>query len=190
MARSKTGEAISPARRTPQACKQLRRFIDAARVRSDLEAWCRGRAILGYTKGRRVLELVEELEVSRGSINRWLGRYEAMGVEGLLTGTAPGRAPRLTKEQREELARLIEGGPQAAGYTSGVWTGPMVADLIEDRFGVRYHNHHVPRLLNQLGFSVQRPRKRLARADKDAQAHWLRHKLPAIKKKPQPVVAS
>jgi transposase len=190
MARSKTGEAISPARRTPQASKQLRRFIDAARGRSDLEAWCRGRAILGYIEGRRVIELAAELEVSRGSINRWLGRYEAMGVEGLLTGTAPGRAPRLTKEQLDELARLIDAGPQAADYTSGVWTGPMVADLIEDRFGVRYHNHHVPRLLNQLGFSVQRPRKRLARADKEAQAHWLRHKLPAIKKKPQPVVAS
>jgi transposase len=190
MARSKTGEAISPARRTPQARKQLRRFIDAARGRSDLEAWCRGRAILGYIEGRRVIELAAELEVSRGSINRWLGRYEAMGVEGLVTGKAPGRAPRLTKEQLDELARLIEAGPQAADYTSGVWTGPMVADLIEDRFGVRYHNHHVPRLLNQLGFSVQRPRKRLARADKEAQAHWLRHKLPAIKKKPQPVVAS
>lgn len=190
MARSKTGEAISPARRTPQARKQLRRFIDAARGRSDLEAWCRGRAILGYVDGRRVIELAAELEVSRGSINRWLQRYEAMGVEGLLTGTAPGRAPLLTKEQHEALTQLIEAGPQAAGYTSGVWTGPMIADLIEDRFGIRYHNHHVPRLLHQLGFSVQRPRKRLARADKDAQAQWLRHKLPAIKKKPQLVAES
>lgn len=131
-----------------------------------------------------------ELEVARGSINRWLRRYETMGIEGLLTGTAPGRAPLLTQEQHEQLTLLIEAGPQAAGYTSGVWTGPMIADLIEDRFGVRYHNHHVPRLLHQLGFSVQRPRKRLARADADAQAQWLRKKLPAIKKKPQSVVES
>lgn len=54
--------------------------------------------------------------------------------------------------------------------------------LIEQRFGVRYHNHHIPRLLNQLGFSVQRPRKRLARADAEAQAVWLRDKFPATKK--------
>ena len=40
----------------------------------------------------------------------------------------------------------------------------MIGDLIEERFGIRYHNHHVPRLLHQLGFSVQRPRKRLASA--------------------------
>ncbi len=128
--------------------------------------------------------------MTRGSVNRWLQWYEAMGVDGLLTGTAPGPAPKLTAAQRYELSLLIDLGPQAAGYTSGVWTGPMIGDLIEQRFGVRYHNHHIPRMLNDLGFSVQRPRKRLARADAEAQATWLREKFPAIKKKPEPVAES
>jgi hypothetical protein len=43
--------------------------------------------------------------------------------------------------------------------------------------------HHVPRLLHQLSFSVQRPRKRLARADKAAQELWLTTRLPAIRRK-------
>jgi hypothetical protein len=47
---------------------------------------------------------------------------------------------------------------------------------------VRYHNHHIPRLLHPLGFSVQRPRKRLARADAPARELWLRVRLLAIKK--------
>lgn len=66
----------------------------------------------------------------------------------------------------------------------------MIGDLIEERFGVRYHNHHIPRLLHQLGFSVQKPRKRLARADAEAQEYWLRERFPAIKKKRKPVAAS
>jgi len=41
----------------------------------------------------------------------------------------------------------------------------------------------VPRLLHELDFSVQRPRKRLARADAAAQATWIRKTFPAIKKK-------
>ena len=65
----------------------------------------------------------------------------------------------------------------------------MIGDLIAHRFGVRYHNHHVPRLLHDLGFSVQRPRRRLARADAEAQAVWLREKLPRIKKKRPPAAA-
>lgn len=128
--------------------------------------------------------------MTRGSVNRWLQWYEAMGVAGLVTGKAPGPTPKLNEAQRDELGAWIEAGPQAAGYTSGVWTGPMIGDLIEQRFGVRYHNHHVPRVLNQLGFSVQRPRKRLARADVQAQATWLRETFPAIKKRLQPAAAS
>lgn len=112
-----------------------------------------------------------------------------MGADGLRTGKAPGAAPRLSASQREELTSLVEAGPQAAGFTSGLWTGPMIGQLIRDRFGVTYHNHHVPRLLHQLGFSVQRPRKRLARADAEAQATWLRERLPEIKKKPAPAEA-
>jgi transposase len=97
--------------------------------------------------------------------------------------------PKLTEAQRAELVVLIEAGPQAAGYMGGVWTGPRIGDLIRKRFGVRYHNHHVPRLLHQLGFSVQRPRKRLARADRDAQETWIKKRFPAIKKRLLAVVA-
>jgi transposase len=61
----------------------------------------------------------------------------------------------------------------------------MVNEVIKARFGVSYHNQHVPRLLHKMGFSVQRPRKRLARADMEAQATWLRDRLPDTKKERQ-----
>ena len=62
------------------------------------------------------------------------------------------------------------------------WTGPMVGQVIRWRFGVSYHNHHVPVLLHRLGFSVQRPRKRLSRADAALQEEWVKERLPATKK--------
>ena len=185
MARSKTGEAIGPLGRTPKAVQKLKRFVADAERRGDLDEWRRGRAVLGYLDGRRVIELAKELGKTRGALNRWLQWYDANGVDGLKTNYAPGPAPKLSGEQQEKLARLVEEGPLAAGYETGVWTGPMIGDLIESKFGVRYHNHHVPRLLNQLGFSVQRPRKRLARADLEAQAYWLKTRFPEIKKKPR-----
>lgn len=184
MARSKTGEAISARGRSPSARKKLRRFIRQRAKGGDLAEWRRGRAVLCYIERRRVVEISAELDVTRGAVNRWLGWYEAMGIEGLLTGKAPGRTPKLTEAQRRELTEIVEAGPLSAGYPSGVWSGPMIGDLIERRFGVRYHKHNVPRLLHELGFSLQRPRKRLARADGEAQATWLRQRLPAIKKKP------
>lgn len=188
--RSKIGEAISTGRRTRRELRRLDEFISDANKRKDLAEWRRGRAVRGYIRGRTVISLAEELGVQRGAINKWLQWFEAEGAEGLRTGISPGRQPRLSDEQQARLAGIIEAGPVSVGYQAGVWTGPMIGDLIERLFGVRYHNHHVPRLLNAMGFSVQRPRKRLARADLDAQAYWLRNTFPAIKKKRRGVVAS
>ena len=183
MARSKNGEAIGARGRSPSSRKKLRKFIRRQAKEGNLDEWRRGRAVLGYIEGRRVVDLSVELDVRRGSVNRWLQWYEAMGVEGLVTRTPPGPSRKLTDEQRSELTVLVEAGPLAAGYPSGVWTGPMIGDLIEQRFGVTYHKHNVPRLLHELDFSVQRPRKRLARADAAEQATWMRKTFPAIKKK-------
>lgn len=190
MARSRNGQAIGQARRTPAELKLLEDFVAESSAAGDLEAWRRGKAVTAYLAGQSVISLSGQLDVTRGSINRWLQWFDARGTEGLRSRKAPGAAPRLSQAQRDVLASAIEAGPQAAGFTSGMWTGPMIGDFIRKKFGVRYHAHHVPRLLNKMGFSVQRPRKRLARADAERQAVWLRVSLPLIKKKRLPVADS
>jgi transposase len=184
MARARTGQAISPARRTPEELDRLNTLLKEAESAGDIDVWRRARGVLSYIEGTRVAEIAQNLKVVRGSVNQWLRWFELAGVQGLRGSKAPGPAPKLTSAQQEELGALIDAGPQACGYQSGVWTGPMIGELIRTRFGVSYHNHHVPRLLHQLGFSVQRPSKRLARADLEAQAVWIRETYPEIKKKP------
>jgi transposase len=188
--RSKTGQAIAARWRTPEEVERVQALVREAQGANDLDTWRRAKAILGYLDGKRVAVMCEDLGVVRGSINRWLRWYNAMGVEGLRTGKPPGRQRRLTQDQRDQLIAMIDAGPPALGFSTGMWTGPMVAALIEREFGVRYHHNYVPGLLHQLGFSVQRPRKRLARADAEAQGIWLRERLPRIKKKREPAEGS
>ena len=188
--RAMPGKAIQPRWTTRHELAKLNALIAKAKKEGDLLTWRRTKAVRDYIRGKTVLTIIAELEVVRASVNQWLRWYDTAGTEALRPRKAPGPAPRLTPAQREELGLLIDAGPQASGYTSGVWTGPRIGDLIHWRFGVRYHNHHVPRLLHQLGFSVQRPRKRLARADHAAQALWLNKTLPALKKVPLAVAAS
>jgi putative transposase len=185
MARSKNGEAIRAERKTPSELRSLHELLAAATKASYLAVWRRTTAVLGYIQGKSVVAMSEDMHVSRAAINNWLQWYDRVGADGLRTGKAPGAPCRLTTEQLMKLTTVVEDGPQAAGFQSGVWTGPMLGDWIRAQFGVSYHVQHVPRLLHDLGFSVQRPRKRLARADKEAQAVWLNERLPAIKKKPR-----
>jgi transposase len=180
---ARPGKAIQTKWTTRRELAKLRALVVKAKKQGDLRTWRRGKAVWDYLNGKKVLAIAAEFEVARAAVNQWLRWYDTDGTEALWPRKAPGPAHRLNPAQHEELARLIEEGPQAAGYTGGVWTGPRIGDLIRRRFGVRYHNHHIPRLLHQLGFSVQRPRKRLARADKEAQELWLTKRLPAIRRK-------
>lgn len=183
MARSKNGQAIRESQRTEEKLVQLEEFLDEAVAQSDLATWRRGRAVLGYIHVKSTAQLTKELDVSLSAVKKWIRWYDVDGVQGLWTRCAPGASHRLTDEQLAQLKQVIRAGSQAAGFTAGVWNGPMVQHWIEEHFGVHYHKQHIPRLLHSLGFSVQRPRKLLARADAEAQQQWIEVRLPAIKKK-------
>ena len=188
MARARNGKAIRKARRKRPEVRRLIRLLRKAEKTKDLNVWRRAKAVLGYIDGIGVKALSEQLNVTRGAINRWNQWFDAAGAEGLESRKPTGAPARLSEVQRQELVTLIEAGPIEGGYQTGIWTGPMIGDFIRERFGVKYHTHYVPRLLHSLGFSVQRPRRRLARADQEKQEEWLNKTLPKIKKKRQPVV--
>jgi len=135
----------------------------------------------GYTSG----QIVKLLRSPRSRISEWLSNYEQYGYEGLLEGYRPGRPGALTAGQKEILADIIDSGPVAYGFLSGVWTSLMITRVIRDEFAIRYHPGHVRRLLHQLGFSVQRPRRKLARADAHKQDRWHRYTYPNLKKTPK-----
>ena len=129
-------------------------------------------------------EIADVLKVHRSNVCLWLERWQEDGLEGILEGHRPGRPRTISERQREQLADILESGPVAYGFTSGVWTCPMIARVIEDEFSLSYHPAHVSRILHSLEFSVQRPQKVLARADKALQSKWIRYRYPNLKKSP------
>ena len=98
--------------------------------------------------------MAEVLQAPRSKVSEWLARYQAHGVEGLLEGQRSGRPAELAARQREQLGDTLDSG-----------TSPMIAWVIEEQFGVHYHPGHVRKLLHEMGFSVQRPKRLLARAE-------------------------
>ena len=136
-------------------------------------------------EGRTAPEIADVLKVHRSNVCLWLERWQADGMEGILEGHRSGRPPTISERQRQQLADILESGPVAYGFTSGVWTCPMIARVIEDEFSLSYHPAHVSRILHSLEFSVQRPQKVLARADWTLQSKWIRYRYPNLKKKPK-----
>ena len=104
------------------------------------------------------------------------------GFEGLLEGQRSGRPSSLNEKDQIHLQDILDSGPIAYGFTSGVWTSPMITQVIAEEFGVHYHPGHVRKLLHSLDFSVQRPRRKLVRADPEKQSKWRRYTYPRLKK--------
>lgn len=162
---------------------------DAQRA-GDLQTWQRASAVLAGLDGEQGTVVAGRLGVVPSAVSRWFDAYLAKGLHALHPAKAPGQKRRLTPEQMERLGQLVEGGPEAAGFDCGVWTARMIGALIEEQFGVAYNWKYVPELLHTLGFSVQRPRRRLSQANLEAQEFWLRHTLPRLKKRPSAKVRS
>jgi transposase len=123
------------------------------------------------------------MDVHRQSVSRWARELEEAGVRGLRKAERTGRPPKLSPAQLRDIERALKRGPEAFGYTTGLWTAARVRDLIEYRTGVRYHEDHVWRILRKLGWTCQRPTGRALERDEKAIGQWKRYRWPQIKKK-------
>ncbi len=168
----------------PRTYERLVRLSKEAERDGAYRVAKRLRAVVLNSEGHTSGELAGILQAPRSKVSEWLQHYQTEGVDGLLEGYRSGRPPQLTPEQLQQLGDILDGGPVGYGLDTGIWTSPMIAWVIEEEFGVQYHPGHVRKLLHGVGFSVQRPRRVLARADVVAQDKWSRRTYPALKKSP------
>ncbi len=87
------------------------------------------------------------------TLRDWVHRFNERGPEGLLDSWSKGPAPRLSAEQRAEIAQLVETGPDRAVHGVVRWRRVDLQRLIAKRFGVTYHERTLGKILHQLGFS-------------------------------------
>ena len=152
--------------------------------RGDWKEWRRRRAWELSQHGWSQKQIAEALGVTEGAVSQWMKQGREHGEEGLRGKIAVGPAARLSKEQLEQLPRLLEQGAEAHGFAGGVWTTERVAILIHQQFGVSYHPAHVSRLLKAIKYSVQQPIERATQRDEQAITTWKEERWPALKKSP------
>ena len=91
--------------------------------------------------------------MDRLTLRDWVHRFNEGGPDALLDACTNGPTPRLSLEQKSELAALVEAGPnrQADGVVR--WRRIDLKLAIKKRFGVDFHERYVGTLLKKLGFS-------------------------------------
>ncbi len=153
-----------------------------AKQESEYRVATRIHAIILSLEGYQPGNIAQILKANRTSIPEWINKWNLYGIDGLLEGHRSGRKSELTNDDKQALYDIIESGPVAYGFNTGIWTSPIIKKVIEDEFGVCYHAAHVRKLLHIIGLSVQRPTYKLAKANPKERNKWIRYIYPNLKK--------
>ena len=135
-----------------------------------------------HHQGWKQQTIADALGVSQGAVSQWITRGKAGGEDALRNRKSPGAPRRLTTDQRALLPALLARGAEAFGFRGDVWTRARIAAVIKHEFGVAYHPDHIGRLLQEIGWTVQKPEERATQRDEDAIAQWRETRWPALKK--------
>ena len=191
-------QVLIPAGRTGDgSIGRLRRFGgillgDAAvpaplSIRTDRDAAELRRLARGERDGRvsaRLLALANPLDglpreqaarlagMTGQTLGDWVHRYNAEGVEGLRDRPRPGRPCALDEGQQAALKALVLRGPDLGRDGCVAWRARDLCALVERRFGVRYGESGMLRLLKGLDLSWQKARPVHPEAEPKAQERF------------------
>ncbi|HEY2157671.1 MAG TPA: helix-turn-helix domain-containing protein [Isosphaeraceae bacterium] len=121
------------------------------------------RAVILALGGKTAPEIAAALGAGRRTVQEWVARYNAEGLDGLADRPGRGRPCRLTAPQLERLRQRIDAGPLPEDGTRTL-RGPEIRALLEREFGVAYSLPAVYFLLHRLGYEPLDPQPRHLKA--------------------------
>jgi transposase len=137
-------------------------------VRDDFEAdelRCMARTVEDANQARRLLAIAAVYDgmdreeaariggMDRQTLRDWVHRFNEHGPNGLINIKPSGRPSRLSAEQKEELCRLVEAGPDPQKDGVVRWRCVDLKRVLGERFGVDLSAVRLGHVLKELGFS-------------------------------------
>jgi len=129
------------------------------RHRSEQQVVLRARIVLATAQGHANAQIARELDINVDTVRLWRDRWA--GLQGIDLETLsiaerlqdvprPGVTPRITAEQRCQMAALACEAPSKAGRPISQWTGREIADEMKARDIVEQISpRHAARLLKK-----------------------------------------
>jgi transposase len=157
------------------------RVTDARKLKHNELTELRKRGVSAVQDGQPAFLVAKILGIQRSTLFSWLARYRRGGWDALDAHKRGGRPPKLTGKMLEWIYNTVMKDPRQMEFPFALWTSVMVGELIWRQFHIRLSKASTCRLLNQLGFSPQRPLWRAFQQNKDLVAKWVKEEYPKIR---------
>jgi len=121
--------------------------------------------LLLVTAGQSCRQVAELFGEDGTTVQRWVRRFEEVGLEGLREGERSGRPRMLEGRQWRKLQGDLRKSPRDFGLAATLWDGPVLAEHLRRRYGVDLGVRQCQRIFRQMGFRLRKPRPQVAQAD-------------------------
>ena len=156
--------------------------LDARKLDHKTLEQMRIRAVQQVQAGESPEVVARVLNVHRSVIYEWLARYRAGGWDELKAKPIPGRPRRLSGRQIHWIYQTVTmKDPLQLKFAFALWTRGIIAQVIEDKFGVRLSVASAGRLLAQLGLTCQRPLYVAYEQNPSLVQQWLEREYPRVR---------
>jgi len=155
------------------------------KTHSTYASWhegCRFRSVELFQCGWTQTAIAQALGLSQSGVSKILKRAQEHGLASLYAQKTPGRPPKLTPVQVEDLRVLLTQGATAHGFVGDVWTCPRVATLLERKFDIHLSDRQVLRILHRMKWSLQKPEHQAIQRDEAAITRWRTKRWPYLKR--------
>ena len=102
----------------------------------NIQAYRLATALICYGEGRGINEIAILFGISFKTVVNWLLKFMSGGIDWVMGKHyhGRGRKEKLTKAQQKQLHDMVAQGPEAHGFSSGIWNCAMIAELILLKF--------------------------------------------------------
>jgi len=121
-------------------------------------------ALLLVASGRSCAEVAQWFGENASTVQRWVQRYRAHGLDGLHESERPGRPRSLDAVQWRRVEADLRKAPRYFGFSTRAWDGPTFAEHLRRCYGVDLGLRQCQRLYRQMGFRPRRARAAAAGA--------------------------
>jgi transposase len=117
--------------------------------------------------------------MDRQTLRDWVLRYNADGIEGLLSRKPPGASARLTEAQQAQLRQWVTEGPNREDHSVIRWRCVDLCAEVQRRFSVTVCERTMGKWLRKMGFTRLQPRPYHPKKDAEAQESFKKTSVPA-----------
>ena len=142
-------------------------------------------AVERILEGEDVTTVMAGYGLCRTTGYKWLAkvRGQGRGTRCLVARKGTGRTPKLTRAQKSQVFRWVNGkNPMQYGFDFALWTRDVVRELILKKFNISLSVTSVGSLLAEFNLTPQKPLQRAYQRDPEAIERWQHNTFPSIAK--------